>query len=244
MLAGKNSLVTGASRGIGKAIAIELAKNGSDVVVNYSRDESAANKVVDEIKKLGRDSISIKADVSNFNDVSKMFRVIKDKFGKLNILVNNAGIAMDRTLKKMTQDEWNKVIEINLNSIYNVTKNALPLLENNSRIINISSIVGIFGNFGQSNYAASKAGIIGFTKSLAKELGKNGTTVNAIAPGFIESDMTNRIPFIKKKVIVWMIPLKRTGLPEEVAYSAVFLASDKSKYITGQVLNVSGGLSI
>ena len=244
MLKGKTALVTGASRGIGKAIAIELAKNGADVIVNYNKDEKSAIKVVDEIKKNGSNGMAIKADVSSYDDVGQMFGVIKEKYGKLDIVVNNAGITMDRTLKKMTQDEWNKVIGTNLNSVYNVSKHALPLLQKNSRIINISSIVGIFGNFGQANYAASKAGIIGFTKSLAKELGKHGITVNAIAPGFIESDMTNRMPFLRKKIVQWMVPLKRTGLPEEIAHAAAFLASDNASYITGQVLNVSGGLAI
>ena len=240
----KVALVTGASRGIGKAIAVELAKNGADVIVNYRKDEKNAIQVVDEIKKIGIGSIAVKADVSNFDDVSNMFKLIKDKFGELNILVNNAGITMDRTLKKMNQDEWHRVIDVNLNSIYNVTNNALSLLQDNSSIVNISSIVGISGNFGQTNYAASKAGIIGFTKSLAKELGKRGITVNAIAPGFIESEMTNKIPFLKKKIIKWMIPLKRMGIPQEVAYAVAFLASENASYITGQVLNINGGLSI
>ena len=244
MLKGKTALVTGASRGIGKAIAIEFAKNGADVIVNYNKDEKSAIKVVDEIKKNGSNGMAIKADVSSYDDVGQMFGVIKEKYGKLDIVVNNAGVTMDRTLKKMTQDEWDKVIGTNLNSVYNVSKHALPLLQKNSRIINISSIVGIFGNFGQANYAASKAGIIGFTKSLAKELGKHGITVNAIAPGFIESDMTNRMPFLRKKIVQWMVPLKRTGLPEEIAHAAAFLASDNASYITGQVLNVSGGLAI
>ena len=244
MLSNKTALVTGASRGIGKAIAIELAKNGADVIINYSKDEKAAIDVAEQIKNIGRSCIAIKADVSDFEDVANMFNIVKERFGKLDILVNNAGTTMDRTLRKMSQEEWSKVIEVNLNSIFNVTKNALPLLERNSHIINISSIVGIYGNFGQTNYAASKAGIIGFTKSLAKELGKHGITVNAIAPGFIESDMTNKIPFIRKKIIEWLIPLKRTGLPEEVAYAVAFLASGDSSYITGQVISVNGGLSI
>ena len=244
MLKNKIALVTGASRGIGKSIAIEFAKNGADVIVNYSKDEQGAINAVNEIKKIGREGIAIKADVSSFNDVESMFGIIKDKFGVVDIVVNNAGITKDRTLKKMTQEEWNSVVDVNLNGIYNVTKNALPLLQKNSRIINISSIVGIFGNFGQTNYAASKSGIIGFTKSLAKELGKHGTTVNAIAPGFIESELTNKMPFLRKKVTLWMVPLKRAGLPEEVAYTAVFLASEKASYITGQVFNINGGLAI
>ena len=243
MLSGKIALVTGASRGIGKAIAIEFAKQGADVIVNYSKDEKGALEVADEIKNLGRKCLAVKADVSDFDEVSKMFGIVRKDFGKLDILVNNAGITMDRTLKKMRAEEWNKVIDVNLNSVYNVTKNALPLMPKNSRIINISSIVGMFGNFGQTNYAASKAGIIGFTKSLAKELGKHSITVNAIAPGFIESELTQKIPFLRKKIIQWMIPLKRTGLPEEVAYAAAFLASDKAGYITGYVLNLNGGLS-
>ena len=244
MLKNKIALVTGASRGIGRAIAIELAKQGADVIVNYVKDEQEASKVADEIKALGRNCIALKADVSNFDEVSKMLEKIKGEFGRLDILVNNAGITKDRSLKKMTQEEWNSVIETNLNSAYNVTKNALPLMQKNSRIITISSIVGLYGNFGQTNYAASKAGIIGFTKSLAKELGRQGITVNVIAPGFIESEMTKKIGFLKKKILTYMIPLKRSGMPEDVANLAAFLASDKSGYITGQVISVSGGLVI
>src|SRR3989344_49676 len=243
MLSGKIALVTGASRGIGKAIAIELARNGADVAVNYNRNEKEALEVVEDIKKLGCKSIAIKADVGSFDDAAAMFEAVKKEFGRLDILVNNAGITMDRTLRKMTKEEWNNVIEVNLSGIYNVTKNALPLMEKDSRVINISSIAGIYGNFGQTNYAASKAGIIGFTKSLAKELGRHGITVNAVAPGFIESEMTKKIPFLRRKIITYMIPLKRSGMPEDVANLAVFLASDKSGYITGQVISVSGGLA-
>src|SRR3989344_6248476 len=170
MLKNKTALVTGASRGIGKAIAIELAKQGADVIINYVKDEQEASKVADKIKALGRKSIVLKAAVSDFDEVSKMFEKIKGEFGRLDILVNNAGITKDRSLKKMTQEEWDRVIETNLSSVYNVTKNALSLMQKNSRIITISSIVGLYGNFGQTNYAASKAGIIGFSKSLAKEL--------------------------------------------------------------------------
>jgi len=244
MLSGKTALVTGASRGIGKAIAVEFARQGADVIVNYSKDEKGALETVNEIKSLGRKGIAVKADVSDFDDVREMFEVVKKEFGAFDVLVNNAGITKDRSLKKMAQDEWLKVIETNLTGVYNVVKNALPLMRKNSRIITLSSIVGLYGNFGQTNYAASKAGIIGFTKSLAKELGKHDITVNAIAPGFIESEMTKKTGFLKRKILTYMIPLKRAGVPEDVAYLAAFLASDNSSYITGQVISVSGGLVI
>ena len=244
MLAGKIALITGASRGIGKAIAIELAKQGADVVVNYNKNEKEALEVVGEIKSIGRKSLAVKADVSSFDEVSRMIDIVKNKFGRIDILVNNAGIIMDKTLQNMSLEEWSSVIKINLNGVYNTTRNALTLMGKGGRIINISSVVALQGNFGQTNYAASKAGIIGFTKSLAKELGKYGITVNAIAPGFIESEMTNKTPFIRRKIIEWMITLKRAGKPEEVAYAAAFLASEDASYITGQVLCVSGGLAI
>lgn len=239
----KIALVTGASRGIGKAIAIELAKSNIDIVVNYNKDEKEAALVVDEIKKNGVGSIAVKADVSSFEQCAAMAEEIKKKFGHLDILVNNAGALSDKTLKNMTKDQWNLVISINLNGTFNVTKSALPLLKDGGRVINISSIVGISGNFGQTNYAASKAGIIGFTKSLAKELGKRRITVNAVAPGFIDTQMTKSIPFIRRKIILAMIPLGRTGVPEDVANLVAFLASDKACYITGEVICVDGGFS-
>jgi 3-oxoacyl-[acyl-carrier protein] reductase len=244
MLKGKNALVTGSSKGIGKAIALELAKSGANVVVNYNRNEEEALKVVDEIKKCGREALAVKADVSKYDDVENMFNIIKEKFEKLDVLVNNAGITKDRTLKNMTKEEWNDVININLNSMYNVTKNALPLIPDNGRIINISSIAGIAGNFGQCNYAATKAGIIGFSKSLAKEVGKRGITVNVVAPGFIKSKMTEKIPFLRRKIIMSLIALGIPGQADDVADAVVFLASDKAKYITGEVLNVNGGMSL
>jgi len=244
MLSGKIALVTGASRGIGKAIAIELAKQGADVIVNYNRNDKDALEVVGRIKEIGCRSIAVKADVANFDEVGRMFEIVKKEFGRVDILVNNAGIIMDKTLQNMSLEEWSAVMKINLNGAFNTTRNALPLMSKGGRIINISSVVALQGNFGQANYAASKAGIIGFTKSLAKELGKHGITVNAIAPGFIESDMSNKIPFLRKKIVEWIIPLKRIGKPEEVAYAAAFLASEDASYITGQVLSISGGLSI
>lgn len=243
MLKGKIALVTGASRGIGRAIAIDFAKNGAYVILNYNNDEEGAESAVEEIRKSEGQALAIKADVSNYDEVVQMFGTIKSKFGKLNVLVNNAGISRDRTLKNMPREDWEDVLSTNLTSVYNVTKNAIPLLEENSRIINISSIVGIFGNFGQANYCASKAGIIGFTKALAKEMGKSNITVNAIAPGFIETNMTKGIPLMRKKIIKWMTPLKKLGDPEDIAYAATFLASDRAKFITGEILNVNGGLA-
>src|SRR3989338_1215367 len=242
MLKNKIALVTGASKGIGKAIAVEFAGNGADVIINYNSDKSGAMQAENEVKKFGKRALVAKADVSKYDEVSSMIESIKKEFGRIDILVNNAGITMDRTLKNMTEEEWNSVINVNLKGVFNVTKQALPLIPENGRIISISSIAGITGNFGQANYSASKAGIIGFTKSLAKELGRHKITVNAIAPGFIENGMTDRIPFIRKKIIMSIIPLCRAGTSGEVADCAVFLASEKSAYITGEVINVNGGI--
>ncbi len=243
MLKGKVALVTGASRGIGKAVAIELAKNNADVIINYYFDKEEAEKVVKEVKKHGVEGIAVKADVSNFDEVKQMADAIRKKFKKVDILVNNAGIVKDRTLKNMTPDEWNAVINTNLNGVFYVTKAILPLIDKDGRIISISSIVGQYGNFGQCNYAASKAGIIGFTKSLAKELGKKKITVNAIAPGFVKTSITKNIPLFRKKMINYMTTLKEEAEPEDIANVIVFLASEKARYITGAVINVDGGLA-
>ena len=239
----KIALVTGSSKGIGKAIAMELARNGMNVVVNYYRDEQEAVAVVMELKKIGADAIAVKADVSKFEDCSEMIEIVRKKFGSVDVLVNNAGALSDKTLKNMEKQQWDIVIKTNLDSVFNMCKNALPFMNDNGRIINMSSIVGVSGNFGQTNYAASKAGIIGFTKSLAKELGKRRITVNAVAPGFIDTQMTKSVPFIRRKIIMAMIPLGRVGIPEDVANLVGFLASDKSSYITGEVICVDGGFS-
>ena len=243
MLKNKTALITGASSGIGEQIAIEFAKNNANVIINYYNDLKEAQKVVDKVKKYGVESIAAKADVSNFDEVRQMADAIQKKFGKIHILVNNAGIVKDRTLKNMTVDEWHAVINTNLNSVFYVTKAMLSLMHEGGRIISISSIVGQYGNFGQCNYAASKAGIIGFTKSLAKELGKKKITVNAVAPGFVKTNITKNIPFVRKKIINYMTPLKEEAEPEDIANVIVFLASDKARYITGAVINVDGGLA-
>ena len=243
MLKGKTALVTGASKGIGKAIAIALAKEGCNIAFNYVGNGELAKKVHEEIKNLNVKVVSCKADVSKIEEVENLVKIVKDNFNALDIVVNNAGITKDRTLKNMSQEEWHQVIDINLTGVFNVSKASLGILNENGRIINISSIVGESGNFGQTNYAASKAGIIGFTKSLAKELAKRKITVNAIAPGLIKTELTDKIPFIRKKIMEMMIPLKEMGMPEDIANAVVFLASPKSRYITGEVLHVTGGLN-
>lgn len=241
----KIALITGASRGIGKAIALALAEKGCNIIINdLGSAKEFTEKVVEEIKKKGVSCMAVYADVSNYEAVENMVNEIKQHFSRVDILINNAGITKDRTLKKMSKEEWYDVINVNLNSIYNVTHLVLPLIPEGGRIISISSIVGLGGNFGQCNYAASKAGIVGFTKSLAKELGKYKITVNAIAPGFIKTKMTEKLPVMIIEQLLELIPMKEFGLPEDVAKLAVFLASDDSRYITGQVIRIDGGLGM
>ena len=243
-LRNKNALITGSARGLGKEMAMVLAKEGCNVIINDIEPmKEEALKTVSEITALGVKAEFISADVSNFESCKKMAEAVKEKFGKLDILVNNAGITKDRTLKNMTPEEWNPVININLNSLYNVTHNVLELIPEGGRIVNISSVAGISGNFGQTNYASTKAGVIGFTKSLAKEVGKMKITVNAIAPGFIKSAMTDKIPMEMLSQILQLIPLREIGQPSDVANAVKFLASEDAKYISGTVIKVDGGIS-
>jgi 3-oxoacyl-[acyl-carrier protein] reductase len=245
-LKGKNALITGSARGLGKSMAIALAKDGCNIIINDIEPmKDDALKTVEELKKLGVNADFISADVSSFESCKKLAEAIKSKFQTLHILVNNAGITKDRTLKKMSLEEWTPVINVNLNSLYNVTHNilAIDLIPEGGRIINISSIVGQTGNFGQCNYAATKGAAIAFTKSLAKELGKKKITVNAIAPGFIKSAMTDKIPLEMLSGVLQLIPLGEIGLPEDVANAVKFLASDEARYVSATVMRVDGGLT-
>ena len=238
----KLALVTGASRGIGKACALELAKAGYDISVNFAGNEEAANKTVEEIKALGVDAAAFKFDVSNQEAAAKGVEAVLEKFGRIDILVNNAGITRDGLFMRMSAENWDAVINTNLSSAFYVSQPVVKVMmkQRSGAIINMSSVVGVSGNAGQANYSAAKAGLIGLTKTLAKELGSRGIRVNAIAPGFINTDMTKDLDTSK---FTDFIPLKRLGEPEDIAKAVKFLAAD-SDYITGQVLEVDGGLII
>src|SRR4051794_22036082 len=242
-LQNKVAIVTGGSRGIGSSIALELAKNGVKIVINYNSNSAAADQMVAEIKENGGDAYAVQADVSVLADAEKLVNETVEHFGRVDILVNNAGITRDSTFKKLSEEDWRKVIDVNLNSVYNTTSKALPhLLESDAgRIINISSIIGQAGGFGQTNYAAAKAGLIGYTKALALELAKGNVTVNAICPGFIGTEMVAAMPEKVLDAVVSKVPQKRLGKPEEIARGVVYLCKD-GDYITGQQLNINGGL--
>lgn len=244
MLKDKSVLITGASRGIGRAIALYFAKNGAKVAVNYSGSEAKANEVVEEIKANGGTAFAIKADISSSEDVTNMVKSVIDEFGSLDVLVNNAGITRDNLLMRMKEEDWDAVINTNLKGVFLTTKAVTRQMmkQRNGRIINIASIVGVSGNAGQANYVAAKAGVIGLTKTTAKELSSRGITVNAIAPGFIETDMTGKLEEGIKEDMLRNIPLARFGQPVDIAAAAAFLASDSSSYITGQTLHVDGGM--
>lgn len=241
-LEGQVAIVTGGSRGIGATIAKELAKNGASVALNYVSNSESAEALVKEIEEQGGSSFSFKADVTKEADVKDFMEEIKKKYGKIDILVNNAGITRDRTFRKMETDDWNEVINVNLNSVYNTTSAVIDsmLEQEHGRIINISSIIGQAGGFGQTNYAASKAGLIGFTKSLALETARKGITVNAICPGFIATEMVSAMPEKVLNNIISQVPMQRLGETKEIAEAVLFLT--QAKYITGQSINVNGGL--
>jgi acetoacetyl-CoA reductase len=242
-LEGKVAVITGGAKGIGEAITRELAQNGVKVVVNYNKSREAADRLIAEIKENGGEGIAVQADVSIQEEAERLVNTAVEQYGRLDILVNNAGITRDRTFKKLSSQEWNEVINVNLNSVYYTTSAALPyIVESDAgRIINISSIIGQAGGFGQTNYAAAKAGMIGFTKSLALELAKTGVTVNAICPGFIETDMLAEVPENIREQIKAKIPARRFGHAEEIARGVLYLCRD-GEYITGQQLNINGGL--
>ncbi|MCY7563045.1 3-oxoacyl-[acyl-carrier-protein] reductase [Bacillus safensis] len=244
MLTNKTAVITGASRGIGRSIAIDLAKSGANVVVNYSGNEAKANEVVDEIKALGQQAFAVKADVSNAEEVQAMMKQAIDTFGSIDILVNNAGITKDNLLMRMKENEWDDVININLKGVFNCTKAVTRQMmkQRSGRIINLASVVGVCGNPGQANYVAAKAGVIGLTKTTAKELATRHIAVNAVAPGFISTDMTDKLDENVQTEMLKQIPLARFGAPEDISNVVVFLASEGAGYITGQTIQVDGGM--
>lgn len=244
ILHGKTALVTGAGKGIGRAIALRMAIEGANVVINYSGSEDAAADCAAECEKAGVRTLRVKADVSDAAQVEEMFVMAVEEFGTVDILVNNAGITRDKIILRMKEEDFDSVLDINLKGSYNCMKAAskIMLKQRTGRIISISSIVGLRGNAGQVNYSASKAGIIGMTKSLARELASKGINVNAVAPGFIETDMTKALPESEKEKLLAVIPAGRMGKPEDIAGAVLFLAGPDSSYVTGQVLTVDGGM--
>ena len=246
-LSGKSALVTGGSRGLGRAIALRLASLGARVAINYHSNEEAARAVVEAIKTAGHgEGIILQGDVSKSDEAQRVVKGTSDAFGRLDILVNNAGTTRDNLLAMMKEEDWDFIISTNLKSVFNVSKAALrPMMRQKyGRIVNITSVAGVAGNPGQANYSAAKAGMIGFTQSMAKEYGAKNITVNAVAPGFIPTDLTNSLPAEIKAQMIRMTPLGRFGTAEEVADVVAFFASDAAAYITGQVLRVDGGLMI
>ncbi len=245
MIENKVALITGGSRGIGKAIAEKFAKNGYNLVINYVSDSTKIEELSEHFQHENNiEVLFVKADVTDYNSCENMVKQAIDRFGRIDVLVNNAGITKDGLLMRMKQEDFDKVIDVNLKGTFNVTKNVIPYMmkQKNGRIVNISSVVGVSGNAGQCNYAASKAGIIGFTKSVAKELASRNILANAIAPGFIKTDMTDVLSDAVKDSINTQIPLKKMGESSEVANAVYFLGNEENTYITGQVLHVDGGM--
>lgn len=246
MLEGKVALVTGASRGIGREIALTLAGYGAAVAVNYNGSKERADEVVARITGAGGRAVAVQANVASAVEIARLFEEAVSAFGRIDILVNNAGITKDNLILKMSEEEFDAVLDTNLKGAFLCMKHAAKLMlkQRGGRIVNISSISGIIGNAGQANYCAAKAGLVGLTKSLARELGSRGITVNAVAPGFIETDMTQKLPDQVKEGMLAQIPLKRAGCVKDVAEAVAFLASDHASYITGQTLQVNGGMDM
>lgn len=243
MVEGKRALVTGGSMGIGRAISLDLAASGADVAFTYRRHGEEAKTVAGEIEKMGRRGLALQADVASFEEAQKMVDKAVEEFGGLDILVNNAGMNWDGVIWKMTEEQWDRVIEVNLKGYFNYIRAVAPILkeQGSGKIVNITSINGLRGKFGQTNYSASKAGIIGLTKALAREMGRYSVNVNAVAPGLIETEMVKEAPESVKEMALSEIVLGRLGQPEEVAWVVTFLCSDKARHITGQVIQVDGG---
>jgi len=246
MLAGKTAIVTGGSRGIGREIALELARQGANIVINYRSRDEEAQKVAKEIQELGRETLIVQADISKFDQAEKLIKETKEKFGSIDILVNNAGITQDNLLIRMKEEEFDAVIDVNLKGTFNCIRHAAKIMakQRSGKIINLSSVTGLVGNVGQINYAASKSGVIGITKTAARELAGRGITVNTVAPGFIETEMTAVLGDSVKESILTKIPLKRMGQAKEIAQTVSFLVSDKANYITGQTITVDGGMTM
>jgi 3-oxoacyl-[acyl-carrier protein] reductase len=242
-LEGKVALVTGAAQGIGKVVALLLARNGADIVVS-DINLGKAEETVNEIKSIGRKALSFKGDVANWSDVERMVETILEKFAKIDILVNNAGITRDKLILRMTEEDWDAVLDVNLKGTFHCTKAVVRHMakQRSGKIVNIASVVGEMGNAGQANYSASKAGVIGLTKTVAREFAQRGININAIAPGYIQTPMTDALPEKAKEELKKLIPMERLGKPEDVAEAVLFLVSEESNYITGQVLNVNGGI--
>ncbi len=242
-LLGKVALVTGAAQGIGKAIALLLAEKGADVVVSDINFEKA-QETAKEIEEKGRRSIALKVNVADPEEVERMVETIMERFSRIDILVNNAGITRDRLLLRMSEEDWDAVLDVNLKGVFNCTKSVVKHMskQRSGKIVNIASVVGLMGNAGQANYAASKAGVIGFTKTVAREFAQRGININAIAPGYIQTPMTEVLPEKVKEELMRLIPMGRLGQPEDVAQAVLFLVSEASNYVTGQVLNVNGGI--